>query len=65
MTVDLLRCDRRGANYMLPLGTMRIARTLYWLAQFAGWNNERYVVVEIKPNTVEAVVNTRGGSCSR
>jgi len=65
MTVDLLGCDRRGANYMLPLGTMRIAGTLYWLAQFAGWNNERYVVVEIKQKTVEAVVNTQGGSCSR
>jgi len=65
MTVDLLRCDRRGANYMLPLGAMRIERTLYWLVQFAGWNNERYVVVEIKQKTVEAVVSTWGGSCSR
>jgi hypothetical protein len=65
MTVDLLRCDRRGANYMLPLGAMRIARTLYWLVQFAGWNNERYVVVEIKQKTVEAVVSTWGGSCER
>jgi hypothetical protein len=65
MTVDLLRCDRRGANYMLPLGAMRIDGKLYWLAQFAGWNNERYVVVEIKPKTVEAVVSAWGGSCSR
>jgi hypothetical protein len=65
MTVDLLRCDRRGANYMLPLGTMRIDRALYWLVQFAGWNNERYVVVEIKPKTVEAVVSAWGGSCPR
>jgi hypothetical protein len=65
MTVDLLRCDRRGANYMLPLGVMRIDRALYWLVQFAGWNSERYVVVEIKPQTVEAVVNAWGGSCQR
>jgi hypothetical protein len=65
MTVDLLRCDRRGANYMLPLGAMRIDRALYWLVQFAGWNNERYVVVEIKPKTVEAVVSAGGGACSR
>jgi hypothetical protein len=65
MTVDLLRCDRRGANYMLPLGAMRIDRALYWLVQFAGWNNERYVVAEIKPKTVEAVVSTWGGSCPR
>jgi hypothetical protein len=65
MTVDLLNCERRGANYMLPLGAMRIAGKLYWLAQYAGWNNERYVVVEIKPKTVEAVVSAWGGSCQR
>ena len=37
MTVDLLRCDRRGANYMLPLGTMRIPGTLPgWRSSPAG-----------------------------
>ena len=65
MTVDLLNCDRRDANYMLPLGGMQIAGKLYWLAQFAGWNNERYVVVEVKPKTVETVVSTWGGSCQK
>ena len=63
--VDLLRCDRRGANYMLPLGAMRIADRLYWLAQFAGFDHERYVVVEIKPKTVAAVLSVWGGSCPR
>jgi hypothetical protein len=63
--VDLLPCDRRGASYMLPLGAMRIADKLYWLAQFAGFDHERYVVVEIKPKTVQAVLSVWGGSCSR
>jgi hypothetical protein len=65
MAVDLLACNRDGANYMLPLGAMRAAGRLFWLAQFAGWNDERYVIVEIKPKTVEAVVNVWGGSCQR
>ena len=33
---------------MLPLGAMRLRGTLYWLAQFSGWDHERYVVVEVK-----------------
>ena len=65
MAVDLLACDRVGAGYMLPLGAMRANGRLFWLAQFAGFNDERYVVVEIKAKTVEAVVNAWGGSCQR
>ena len=61
--VDLLACNRAGASYMLPLGAMRMAGKLFWLAQFAGWDHERFVVVEVKPTTVQAVVNVWGGSC--
>jgi hypothetical protein len=63
MSVDLLACDRRGASYMLPLGAIRLHGTLYWLAQFSGWDHERYVVVEVKDKAVAAVVNAWGGSC--
>ena len=63
MSVDLLACDRRGASYMLPLGAMRLHGTLYWLAQFSGWDHERDVVVEVKDKAVTAVVNAWGGSC--
>ena len=61
--VDLLPCNRAGASYMLPLGAMRVAGKLYWLAQFSGWDHERLAVVEIKPKTVEAVLSVWGGSC--
>jgi hypothetical protein len=63
MSVGLLACDRRGAGYMLPLGAMRLSGTLYWLAQFSGWDHERYVVIEVKEKAVKAVVNSWGGSC--
>jgi hypothetical protein len=63
MVVDLLNCDKRGATYMLPLGALRVRGTLYWLAQYSSWDNERYVVVEIKEKSVKAVVNAWGGSC--
>lgn len=63
--VDLMRCDRVGASYMLPLGVMQVGGKQYWLAQFAGFDHERYVVVEIKRKTVTAVVSAWGGTCER
>jgi len=61
--VDLLRCDRYGASYMFPFGVLRLGGKLFWLAQFSGWDRERFVVVEIKPKAVEARVNVFGGGC--
>lgn len=63
--VDLLPCNRAGASYMLPFGVIRAAGKPYWLTQFSGFDHERYVVIEIKPKTVEAVLSVWGGSCSR
>jgi hypothetical protein len=61
--VDLLRCDRAGASYMLPLGVLREGSRLFWLAQFSGWDHERFVVAEIKPKTIDAVMSVWGGGC--
>jgi hypothetical protein len=30
---------------------------LYWLVQFSGWDHERYVVIEPKLKTIDAVLN--------
>jgi hypothetical protein len=48
---------------MLPLGAMRIDNRLFWIAQFSGWNHERFAVIEIKPMTVELLVGVWGGRC--
>jgi hypothetical protein len=63
MVVDVLNCDRQSASYMLPLGVVRLDNRTYWLAQFAGWDHERYVVLEVKPKTVEVIVNRWAGAC--
>ena len=64
LAVKLMKCDRYGASYMLPLGVMRVGDRLFWLAQFSGWDHERFVVVEIKKKIVEAVLSVWGGGCS-
>jgi hypothetical protein len=63
MAVDLLRCDKYGASYMLPLGAVVLNGRRFWIAQYAGWDHERYVVIEMKANRVEAVVSAQGGEC--
>jgi hypothetical protein len=63
MAVDLLACDRSGASYMLPLGVMRPGNRLFWIAQFSGWDHERFVIVEVKPKGVEVAANVWGGGC--
>lgn len=63
MAVDLLPCNKYGATYMLPFGVMRVGTRAFWIAQYAGWDHERYVVIELKKNAVEAVVSAWGGGC--
>jgi hypothetical protein len=63
MMVDLLGCNRYGASYMLPLGVVRAADRLFWIAQFSGWEHERYAVLELSPKKVEVKISTWGGGC--
>jgi len=63
MVVDVLNCNREAASYMLPLGVLKLHDHVYWLAQFAGWGHERYVVLDVKNKAVEVVVNKWGGAC--
>lgn len=63
MVVDVLNCDRQSASYMLPLGVLRLGNRTYWLAQFSGWDHERYVVLEVKTKAVEVIVNRWAGAC--
>lgn len=62
-TVDIVACNRYGATYMLPFGVMTLGGHTYWLAQFSGWDHERFVVIDLKSKDVEAVVNVWGGGC--
>jgi hypothetical protein len=63
MKVDVLNCSRDSASYMLPLGVMRLNDRTFWLAQFSGFDHERYVVLEAKEHAVDVVINTWGGAC--
>lgn len=63
MAVDLLSCDLSGATFMLPLGVLRAHGRAFWTAQYSGWDHERYMVIEVKRDAVQAMVSKWGGGC--
>ena len=56
-------CDRSEAIYMTPLGIVTAGGKTFWIAQFAGSEDESYQVIELKPRAVEAALIGTGGSC--
>jgi hypothetical protein len=56
-------CARSSARYMNPLGVVHAGGKLFWLAQFAGWDDESYYVIAVSPRTVETALVRSGGTC--
>ena len=50
-------------NSVLPWLVIRQDGKIFWLAQFAGWNREWFVVLELKPKIIESRVSAFGGGC--
>ncbi|HEU4691381.1 MAG TPA: hypothetical protein VFS23_23600 [Vicinamibacterales bacterium] len=56
-------CDRVGATYMLPFGTMRLRDRMFWISQLSGRATEWYAVTELGRDRVRGVVQYPGGGC--
>jgi len=61
--VFLSDCDRKEVATALPLGTIHIARRLFWVLQENGYENERYVIAEIEPKQTQYLVDVNAGGC--
>ena len=63
--VAVVPCHRETIRYMFPLGAIRIAGRLFWIAQWSGWDYEEYTIVEIKPekDKTEVALRVWGGGC--
>jgi hypothetical protein len=59
----LTYCDRAGASYLLPLGSVEVGRRSYWLVQYSGWDHEWYSVVRIEPRSVRPELDYFAGAC--
>jgi hypothetical protein len=56
-------CARSSMRYMNPLGIIRAGGKLFWVAQFAGWDDEYYHVIALTPRAVETAFIRLGGQC--
>jgi hypothetical protein len=56
-------CDRRGAAYMLPLGTMRLDDKQFWIYQISGHDREWYVIARPTRRSIEIHAEYQAGYC--
>jgi hypothetical protein len=63
LDVSMSQCDRYGLAYMLPLGVVRLDGRVFWIAQWSGWDYERYGIVELTPGKAQPVLSAYGGGC--
>jgi len=57
-------CRRGGASVMFPLGQLRIDGRVLWVAQWSGWEEETYAVVEIPRDLdTRVLIRTLAGRC--
>ena len=61
MRTRLLTATAICLGFMLPLGRLRVAQQMYWVFQYAGWNEEWYEVVRIAPKRTRFVVEFYAG----
>ena len=49
---------------MHPLGLLRLDGRVLWVAQWSGWEEETYAVVEVPRDLdVKTLIRTQAGSC--
>jgi hypothetical protein len=61
--VFLTDCDLKEARTALPLGTFRVSRQMFWVLQEHGYEDESYLIVEIRPSEIRYAVDVNGGGC--
>jgi len=54
-------CDRVGATYMLPFGTIQLRDRTFWISQLSGRSVEYYAVTELDRDRARVVAEYLGG----
>jgi hypothetical protein len=57
-------CDRVGATYMLPFGTIQLRDRAFWISQLSGRSVEYYAVTELDRDHARVVAEYLGGGGS-
>jgi hypothetical protein len=61
--VFLTDCDAKDVRAALPLATLRISGQLFWVLQEHGYEDETYLIAEIRQSDVRYPIEVNGGGC--
>jgi hypothetical protein len=61
--VFLTDCDLKEVRTGLPLAAFRVSGQVFWVVQEHGYEDETYVIAEIRETEIRYVVEVNGGGC--
>jgi hypothetical protein len=61
--VFITNCDAIDARTALPLAALRLSGDLFWVLQEHGYEDETYIVADVRPGGVRYVLVANGGGC--
>jgi hypothetical protein len=61
--VFLTDCDPKGVRTGVPLGAFRVSGQLFWVLQEHGYEDETYLIVDIRASEVRYPIEVNGGGC--
>lgn len=56
-------CDRKEARTALPLAALPVRGRLFWVLREHGYEDETYVIAEIRKTGVRYLIDVNGGGC--
>ena len=61
--VFLTDCDAKEVRMAVPLGAFRVSNQLYWVIQEHGYEDESYLIVELRQSGIRYPIEVNGGGC--
>ena len=61
--VFLTDCDAKEARTGVPLAAFRVSGQLFWVLQEHGYEDETYLIAEIRETAVRYPIEVNGGGC--
>lgn len=61
--VFLTDCDAKEVRTAWPFAALHVSGRLFWVLQEHGYEDESYVIAEIRPTEARYLINVSGGGC--
>ena len=61
--VFLTDCDAKEVTTAVPLGAFRVSNQLYWVIQQHGYEDESYLIAELRQSGIRFPIEVNGGGC--